>query len=145
MKVLLDTNVLLDVLFDREPFSTQAAEVLSRAERGDLSGYACATTLTTIFYLCRKEVGKHGATRHIETLLTMLEVAPVNRGVIESALDSDFTDFEDSVLSESAALVSAQAIVTRNKKDFSKSGVPVYTPGELLNLLDSQALPGQGA
>ncbi len=140
MKVLLDTNILLDVLLDREPFATQAAAVLSKAERGELSGYACATTVTTIFYLCRKEVGKAEASRHIHTLLSILEAAPVNRRIVEAALQANFSDFEDAVLSESAVLVSAEAIVTRNKKDFSTSPLPVYTPEELLNLLDSDAL-----
>lgn len=140
MKVLFDTNILLDVLLDREPFATLAAEVLSKAERGELSGYACATTVTTIFYLCRKEVGKDEANRHIHTLLSILEVAPVNRRVIEAALQANFSDFEDAVLSESAVLVSAEAIATRNKQDFSNSPISVYTPEELLNLLDSDAL-----
>ena len=140
MKVLFDTNVLLDVLLDREPFSTLATEVLSKVERGELSGYACATTVTTIFYLCRKEVGKDEASRHIHTLLSILEVAPVHRRVIEAALHANFRNFEDAVLSESAVLVSAEAIATRNKKDFSNSPISVYTPEELLNLLDSDAL-----
>lgn len=141
MKVLFDTNVLLDVLLDREPFATPAAVALSKAEKGELSGYACATTVTTIFYLCRKAVGRDEANQHIHTLLSILEVAPVNRKVIEGALQVDFTDFEDAVLSESAVLVSAETIVTRNKKDFAESPIAVYTPEELLNLLDSDALP----
>lgn len=139
MKVLFDTNVLLDILLNREPFATPAAVALSKAEKGELSGYACATTVTTIFYLCRKAVGKDAASQHIRTLLSILEVAPVNRKVIEGALQVDFTDFEDAVLSESAVLVSAETIVTRNKKDFAKSPISVYTPEELLNLLDSDA------
>ena len=114
MRALLNTNVLLDVLLDREPFSTQSAQVLSRAERGEISGYACATTVTTIFYLCSRASGRRQARRHVETLLSILDVAPVNRRVIEAALASRFKDFEDAVVSESAALVSADTIVTRN-------------------------------
>ena len=141
MKVLFDTNVLLDVLLDREPFATQSAEILSKADRGELSGYVCATTITTICYLCRKEMDKSEANQNIQTLLSILEVTPVNRKVIEAALQADFNDFEDAVLNESAMLVSAEVIVTRNKKDFSNSSIPVYTPDELLNLLDPNALP----
>ena len=141
MKVLFDTNVLLDLLLDREPFSMQAAQLLSKVERGELAGYACATTITTIFYLCRKGVGREEASRYLRTLLSMLEVAPVNRRIIELALDANFNDFEDAVLSEAAVLVSADAIVTRNTKDFSNSPLPIYTPEELLSLLDSDALP----
>ena len=59
---------------------------------------------------------------------------------VEAALHANFSDFEDAVLSESAVLVSAETIVTRNKKDFSNSPIAVYTPEELLKLLDSDAL-----
>ena len=139
MKVLFDTNVLLDVLLDREPFATLSATMLSKAERGEVVGYVCATTITTIFYLCHKAVGRDEACQHIHVLLSMLEVAPVNRRVIEAALQAGFSDFEDAVLSQSAALVSAEVIVTRNKQDFSNSPVAVYTPEELINLLGSDA------
>lgn len=142
MNVLFDTNVLLDVLLDREPFATHSAGALSRAEKGDMSGYACATTITTLFYLCCKEMGKNNACQNIQTLLSILAVAPVNQPVIEGAIQAGFNDFEDAVLSESAVLVSADVIVTRNKKDFSKSPIAIYTPEELLNLLDSDALSG---
>ncbi len=136
MKALFDTNVLLDVLLDREPFAIPSAVLLSKAERGAFSGYACATTITTLFYLCCKKVGKDEACQHIQTLLSILEIAPVNRRVIEAALQAGFSDFEDAVLSQSAVLVSADIIVTRNKKDFSNSPVSAYTPEELLKLLD---------
>jgi hypothetical protein len=67
----------------------------------------------------------------------MLEIAPVDRRVIETTLQAGFSDFEDAVLSQSALLVSADVIATRNKKYFSNSPVTVYTPEELLILLDS--------
>ncbi len=137
MKVLFDTNVLLDILFDREPFATPSAALLSKAEQGEFAGYACATTITTIFYLCCKAVDRYEASRHVQTLLSMLEIAPVDRRVIETTLQAGFSDFEDAVLSQSALLVSADVIATRNKKDFSNSPVTVYMPEELLNLLDS--------
>ena len=141
MKILFDTNVLLDVLLDREPFSAPAAALLSKSETEELSGYACATTITTIFYLCRKVVGKAKAEQYIRTLLSILDIAPVNRRVIERALQANFRDFEDAVLNEAALVVSADAIVTRNKKDFSHSTLSIYTPGALIRLLESQALP----
>ena len=132
MKVLFGTNVLLDLLLDRKAFSDPAAAVLSKSETGALSGYACATTVTTIFYLCRKAVGKMKAGQYVHTLLSLLDIAPVNRKVIEAPLQAGTRDYEDAVLSEATSLVSADAIVTRNKKDFVQSAVPVYTPGELM-------------
>lgn len=140
MKVLFDTNVILDVLLDREPFAGASAAVLSRAEIGELTGICCATTVTTIFYLCCKAVGWQQANQYLSTLLTFLDISPVNRPVIENALLAEFNDFEDAVLHESARLVSAQVIVTRNKQDFAHSAMPVYTPEELLNLLAGHAL-----
>ena len=137
MKVLFDTNVIMDVLLDREPFSTAAAELLSRAERGDIAGYACGTTITTIHYLCSKVLGRGEARKKLRALLSVVEIAPVAKNVVVAALESPISDFEDAVLSEAANLVSVHAIVTRNKKDFSGARVPVYTPPELLRLLDS--------
>ena len=63
MRILFDTNVVLDVLLDREPFSTEAASLFSKVEIGVLSGYICATTITTIYYLARKAVGSESARR----------------------------------------------------------------------------------
>jgi len=137
VRVLFDTNVIMDVLLDREPFSAAAAELMSRAERGQIAGFACGTTITTIHYLCSKVLGKEEARNKLRALLSVVEVAPVARNLIAAALESPVPDFEDAVLSEAATLVSAHAIATRKKKDFSGARVPVYTPPELLRLLDS--------
>ena len=72
MKVMFDTNVVLDVLLDRPPFSEPVAQLLSQAERGEIQGFACATTVTTIFYLVRKAVGLPDARRHVGDLLSIL-------------------------------------------------------------------------
>lgn len=137
MKVAFDTNVILDVLLDRPPFSEPAARLLSRAERGEIQGFACATTVTTIFYLVRKAAGLPEARRRIGDLLSILDVAPVNRAVLESAASSGIGDFEDAVIAESARQVGARVIVTRNEKDFAKSPVSVHSPKSLLALLDT--------
>ena len=105
------------------------------AERGELSGYLCATGVTTIYYLAAKSVGARRAREHGYSLLSVLAVAPVNRGVLEGALLADFRDFEDAVTHESERLVEAPIIVTRNLRDFRGSQIPVHSPGELLALL----------
>lgn len=137
MNILFDTNVILDVLLDREPFSEDSSELLSRAERGEIAGFATATTITTIHYLCSRVGDGSKAKRQIGSLLSVLEVATVNRSVIEAALSSRLADFEDAVLTEAGRLVPVEAIATRNKRDFSLAGLPAYTPTELINLLDS--------
>lgn len=135
MKILFDTNIILDVLLDRQPFSEDAAALLSCAERGDIAGYAAATTITTLYYLCAKAGGNAKAKRQVASLLALLEIAPVNRGVIESALASRMRDFEDAVLVAAGALVRVEAIATRNKQDFRLASVSAHTPAELLELL----------
>lgn len=135
MRILFDTNVVLDVLLDREPFSTTAAQLFSKVETRDLSGYVCATTVTTVHYLASKVVGANRAQEEIRKLLTLFEIAPVNRLVLEAALAAQFTDFEDAVVHEAALHVGAQGIVTRDIPGFKRAKIPVYSPEELSGML----------
>lgn len=133
-RLMLDTNVVLDLLLDRAPFATAAAALFDRVESGAIDGLLCAATLTTVQYLAARSIGRTASVQAIRDLLTLFEVAPVHRSVIERALVSPITDFEDAVLAESAALAGAQAIVTRNARDFRPGALPVYTPDEWLAL-----------
>lgn len=138
MKVLFDTNILLDFLLDRSPFSEPAAELLSRADRREILGFACATSFTTIFYLARKATGLQSARGQVESMLSILDAAPVNRAVLENAIQSQVSDFEDAVIVEAARQIQAQAILTCNEKDFTESSIPVHSPQSLLALLASR-------
>ncbi len=131
MKVLFDTNVILDLLLDRQPYSEAASLLVARVERGEIAGYVCATTITTIFYLATKVVGITSARIQIKKILELFEVALVNRYVLDSALTSSFNDFEDAVLYEAAKYAGVDCIVTRNIKDFKLAKLPVYLPSEL--------------
>lgn len=135
MKALFDTNVILDVLLDREPHVVASADLLSRAENRTDLGYLGATTVTTLYYLTAKVLGAAQASVHLRRLLALCEVAPVHRPVLEAALDADFADFEDAVLYEAARQVAADAIVTRNPRHFRKSVLPVYAPDDLCRAL----------
>ncbi len=140
MKVLLDTNILLDLLMDRMPFADDAAEIFAKVEDGTIIGYLCGTTITTVYYLAAKAVGASRAQEEIKKLLRLFEVAPVNRHVLEAALATNFADFEDAVIHEAACHVGAEAIVTRNQKDFNKSRISVYTSEEMAKILASQTI-----
>lgn len=135
MKILLDTNIVLDVLMDRSPFADAATELFSKVEDGTVIGYLCGTTITTVYYLAAKTVGAPRAREKIKKLLSLFEVAPVNRLVLESALVADFSDLEDAVIHEAACHVGAEVIVTRNQKDFKKSRISVYSSEELAKIL----------
>ena len=135
MKVLFDTNVLIDFLLDRAPFADAATDLLSRVDRGQIKGLACATSMTTIFYLAQKVLGRSEARRHVATLLSILDVAPVNRTTLERAAGSSVTDYEDAVVVEAARQANATCIVTRDERDFAKSPIPAHSPGSLIGLL----------
>jgi predicted nucleic acid-binding protein len=139
LRILFDTNVVLDVLLDREPFSSISAKLFSKVESGEISGYVCATTITTIHYLARKVIGVDPAMEEIKKLMKLFEVAPVNRAVLGSAVSSDFKDFEDAVVHESALYKEAQGIVTRDLNGFKQSKIYVYSPEELLLMLESKS------
>jgi predicted nucleic acid-binding protein len=134
--------VVLDVLLDREPFAAPAVELLSRIELGEVEGSLCATTITTIHYLAAKTVGARRALLAIRNLMGMFEIAPVNRPVLAAALESSFADFEDAVAHEAARQVSADAIVTRNPRDFKKAALPIWSPDELCRMLDLRERDG---
>lgn len=135
MKILFDTNVVLDLLMDRKPFSEPAARLFSRVDEGDLSGFISATTVTTIHYLAHRTVGDRQARSEIRNMLDLFDVAPVNQTVLEGALESNFTDFEDAVLHQAALNVNADGIVTRNAGDFKRAAIPVFAPEELEHLM----------
>lgn len=139
MKILFDTNVVLDLLLARSPWSRQAAELFSHAEAGNLVAYLGATTVTTVHYLTAKLVGQERAREEIGKLLALCRVAPVNRAVLEGALLLGLADYEDAVLHEAARQVGADAIVTRDNRDFRKSLLPVLSPEECLRILGERS------
>jgi predicted nucleic acid-binding protein len=132
VRVLFDTNVLMDVLLRREPFANESAQVLDQVVSGAVIGLICASTVTTVFYLSSKEAGKKAAMLQVRSLLGLYEVAPVTRSVLDVAMNSNSPDFEDAVLAEAAHQAGAQAIITRNLKDFARSPVRAYTPRQWL-------------
>jgi predicted nucleic acid-binding protein len=140
VRVLFDTNVVLDHLLERAPFVDPAERLLSLVDSGGLDGVVCSTTVTTIHYLAGKAVGASAAADYIRELLAIFDVACVDREMLRAALDAGFSDYEDAVLHEAARAAGASAIVTRNGKDFTRSTLPVFTPVELLAAL--QADPG---
>ena len=132
MRILLDTNVVLDVLLDRRPHSTDAALVFQLIEESTVKGLLCATTLTTIDYLLTQSLNRREARKHLTQLIRLFEIAPVNRAVIESAMNGKLDDFEDAVLDQAACQSGADAIITRDAKGFVHASSSVLDPRQLL-------------
>lgn len=143
MKVLVDTNVVLDVVLERNPHAKSALTIFSLVETGKLQAVLCATTLTTIYYLATKVKNATSANRIVQQLLQLFEVGIVNRNVLENACSSKFSDFEDSVIHEAAVSSGAQAIITRDRKGFKHSSISVYTPKEVVRILEATQLESE--
>ena len=134
--VLIDLNILLDVLQQREPFYAASAGILAAAERGQIRAYLASHTLTTLFYLISKDHSPVAAKTLIQEILTFIQVADVTQATIESALTFPMTDFEDAVQLAAALQAKVDYLVTRNIKDYSETSLPVLAPAELLTYLD---------
>jgi predicted nucleic acid-binding protein len=137
VRVLFDTNVVLDALLDREPWADASVALFGGVESGDLVGHLGATTVTTIHCIASRNVGADAAEQLLGDLLRLFEVAPVNRAVLERALDLGFDDFEDAVLHEAGRLVGATAITTRDPAGFAGSSLRVYEPDALVAALEA--------
>ncbi len=135
MKILIDTNVVLDLLLEREAFVESAIDLFEQIERGNFVGYIAATTITNIFYIIRKTESREVALAAINRLLIGLQFCVVDRRTIETALNFGLKDFEDSIQLACATLAQLDAIVTRDCQDFIGSHLPVYSPSDLLNQL----------
>jgi predicted nucleic acid-binding protein len=135
LNILFDTNVILDALLDRKPFSAIAVLLMDAAEKSIVNGFLCAHSVTTIYYLMEKTKERTFARQNIRLLLDIFAVAPVTRVVLQEALDLDFSDYEDAVVHESAISINADGIVTGNSADYSKSSIAVYSPAELLSAI----------
>jgi len=136
VKILVDTNVVLDVLMDRRPHSAESARVFRHIEEGRVSALLCATTITTLDYLLTQSLNRRDARQCLVKLMRLFEIAPVNRAVIEAALASGIVDFEDAVLEQAAAFAGADAVVTRNAKDFARSSFQILDPLQFLALVE---------
>jgi len=135
VKVLIDTNVVLDLLLEREPFFESTIILFEQIERGKLSGYIAATTITNIFYIIRKIKGREVALAAINRLLIGFQFGAVDRQTVETALSLGLKDFEDSIQLACATINQLDAIISRDSKDFMGSPLPIYSPAELLNQL----------
>lgn len=140
MKVLFDTNVLLDVVLARVPFVENAAYLLESVERGKIQGFISATTVTDIHYLVKRHTkSAEIAITTISKLLILMEVCAVDRGVIQQAMDMGLSDFEDAIQVAAAITTSLDVIVTRDVVGFIGSPIPIMSPEELVKQLNQIA------
>ena len=132
MKVLIDTNVVLDVLCKREGFYEDAARIMKYCEVNKITGVISALTIPNIVYIMRKELDAQKTRDVIEKLQLVFAIADLKSDDIKKALSMNFKDFEDALQSACASRIKADYIITRNIRDFVNSKVTAIKPTELL-------------
>lgn len=141
MKLLIDTNVVLDVLLRREPFSKTAAEVLNLTQRDDVREYVSASAITDIYYIANKQMKDRDAVRDLlKRLLMVVSVVAVSEREIQNALNLAWGDFEDSVQYSVALLNEMDGIVTRNPSDYQETNMRIWLPEQALELFANEGL-----
>ena len=135
MRILLDTNIVLDVLLNREPFVNDSRRLWQAADDGAFDGAIASFTLPTIHYICQRHAGRAAAANAVDTCLEAFEVCPLYRECILAARRLTGNDFEDNLQVACALTDFMQGIVTRNPRDFANAPLRVYTPAELLAVL----------
>ena len=134
MIVLIDTNILLDVLQNRQPHYHDSAAVWNLVENNKLLGYVSVISFNNAFYVLRKQIGSAAALDAIKLVRSAFKVVPLDEGVLDGAISSCGADLEDAIQSSAATRVDAEYIITRNVKDFARYKVPAVTAEEFLAL-----------
>ena len=139
MKIIfLDTNVIIDFLADRRPFSLTAAEIFNASLTSKVKIFISAVSYNNIYYILRQSLSHSETLRLLEELSEMTEIVDVTKTIIKKSLKSEFKDFEDAIQYNCALTISKiDFIVTRNSKDFKKSILPVMNPQEAIGIINS--------
>ena len=132
MKLLIDANILLDVLQNRENFVRASSMVWKLCETEQAKGYISALTFANLVYIMRKEMDAQRIEEVLHMLSLIFEFAELNDSDLFRAAALQWPDFEDAVQSVTAERIHADYIITRNVRDFSRSKVIAFTPDELL-------------
>jgi predicted nucleic acid-binding protein len=136
LKILIDTNIIVDVALERHPFYPESQRILSLAYQQQIEGYISASTVSDLYYIIRKVKGRSLTLEFLQSILTFCSVAPVDRAVITTAFAANFKDFEDAIQYSTAVASQMDAIVTRNPSDFTNAtGLQILTPDQLIQAI----------
>ena len=134
MKLFLDTNVVIDVIAAREPFVADSRAIFNLCETGKAEGSISALTLCTVSYVLRKFVSPGTMRTKLSELRNILSPIDLSVSLLDKAISSSISDFEDAVQFYTAVYSEADYIITRNVKHFHQDNIPVLTPTEFLVL-----------
>jgi predicted nucleic acid-binding protein len=135
MRVLLDTDVILDYLLEREPFNQTAEKLLELNAQGIFDAYISSITPINVFYIGRKIIERDKLKQALHDLLLAVSICPITHAALSQALNLPFADYEDAAQHASATTSHLDAIITRNLKDYKKATLPVFSPTDFLKQL----------
>jgi PIN domain. len=133
-KVFVDTDIIYDLLAKRDPFYLAAARLFTLADEGNVQIFISALSLANIHYLLTKKKSMEEARQILRKFNVLVNITPLNEKIIDLALNSEFTDFEDAIQYFSALQNDVEALLTRNLKDYKKAQIPVLTAQDFINL-----------
>jgi len=137
-KLFLDTNVVIDLLGERDPFYVSAAKIATLADKGKIQIFVSALTYSTVYYLLSRFENKEVVKEKIRKFKVIAHTSDLTDMIIDKGLASKFSDFEDSLQYHSAVKKECNIIITRNSKDFKESEIPVLTPDEYLTKINGR-------
>ncbi|MBW8333831.1 MAG: PIN domain-containing protein [Prolixibacteraceae bacterium] len=132
IKALIDTNVVLDIALNREPFFEYSSKIFDKIDDQILEGFITASSITDIYYIASKQKDRLQARKFLINLIQILEVVGVDKDIVIQALESEITDFEDAIQVFSAKSNSIDLVITRNVADFASTGMKALTPQEFI-------------
>jgi predicted nucleic acid-binding protein len=136
--LFIDTDVIIDFLIDRKPYSREAAILFTLIEQKKLRGYSSSLTFSNLYYILRKIETHNKVISKLDSLSKILSILKVEEQTIKNAINSGFLDFEDSIQYFSARdNKKISVIITRNIKDYKNSEIPVMTPGDYLKTVST--------
>ncbi|MCR4841506.1 MAG: PIN domain-containing protein [Lachnospiraceae bacterium] len=133
MRCLIDANILLDVLANREPFVTDSSKIWKLCETGQIEGFVSSLTFADLVYVLRKELDPEKIEATLNSLKLIFAFAELNEADLTNAAALKWKDYEDALQSVTASRIKADYIITRNVRDYKKSLVIAFTPTELLS------------
>jgi len=139
VKIFVDTNVLLDVLGQRQPFYSASARVWTLAETGAVKALISAISFNNVYYIVRKASGRERAEEALRLLRDVFDWVAPDHGIINQAIDSECDDFEDAVQFHSAVSSGSRFLVTRDPDGFPVTGPPILNPEEFLVMYEEQS------
>lgn len=133
MRILIDTNVLMDILFARDPYLADSITVLHMCEDDFAEAVVSAKTITDVYYFLRKSLkDETGARNVIKKIMSMVTVCDIKAQHLKDAIDLGNADFEDAVQAACAKAEGCKLIISRNKKDYERTGMKCLTPEEFV-------------